>query len=134
MYRRFLVLTVSLLHCFLLASAENTVSGIIVTCSGSETCYKLSEMPTITYHEVKGVKIAQLSITGDPNPVVSIPLENGATLSITYGTYTSAGIGTISSDKIIQKDINGKKIFTGGHIIIIDREGKKHDINGITIN
>lgn len=134
MYKRFLVLAALLLPCFLLTSAENTVSGIIVTCSGSETCYKLSEVPTVSYREVKGIKNAQISITGNPNPVASIPLENGATLTITYGTYTSTGIGTIPSDKIIQKDINGKKIFTGGHIIIIDKEGKKYDINGTKIN
>lgn len=47
-----------------IASAEEPVQGIIATYDGSDTSYKLEDMPTVKYETVEGVQYALLILEG----------------------------------------------------------------------
>ncbi len=64
--------------------------GIFVWVSGSATCYQLQDFPTVTYSEVGGVTNAVLTLQGKGTPELTLPLTEGATLEVVYGTYVES--------------------------------------------
>lgn len=117
-----------------IASAEEPVQGIIATYEGSETSYKLEDMPTVKYETVEGVQNAVLYLKDQTEPVLSVALAEGKTLVIVYGEYNptaNAIEGVI--DKVSITERNGKKFIQGGKLIIIGKDGKMYDAAGIEI-
>lgn len=117
-----------------IASAEEPVQGIIATYEGSETSYKLEDMPTVKYETVEGVQNAVLYLKDQTEPVLSVALAEGKTLVIVYGEYnpTATAIEGVI-DKVSITERNGKKFIQGGKLIIIGKDGKMYDAAGIEI-
>ena len=115
------------------ASAEEPVQGIIVSYEGSETSYKLEDMPTVKCETIEGVQYAVLYLKDNPDPVLSVVLAEGKKLTVAYGEYASTGIGGVKSDKVTITERNGKKFFNGGKIIVIARDGKMYNAAGVEI-
>ena len=117
-----------------IASAEEPVQGIIATYEGSETSYKLEDVPTVKYETVEGVQNAVLYLKDQAEPVLKVALAEGKTLVIAYGEYnpTPTAIEGVT-DKVSITERNGKKFINGGKLIIIDKDGKMYDAAGIEI-
>ena len=116
-----------------IASAEEPVQGIIVTYEGSETSYKLVDMPAVKYETVEGVQNAVLYLKDQAEPVLSVALAEGKKLTIAYGEYVPTGIKGVASDKVTVTEQGGKKFIRGGKLIIIGKDGKMYDAAGIEI-
>ncbi len=117
-----------------MASAGEPVNGIIATYDGSDTSYKLEDVPTIKYETVEGVQHAVLYLKDQADPVLSVALADGKKLTIAYGEYVPTGIEGVTSDKVIITERNGKKFIKGGKLIIIGKDGKKYNATGVEIN
>lgn len=113
-----------------IASAEEPVQGIIATYEGSETSYKLEDVPTVKYEVVEDVQHAVLYLKDQAEPVLSVALAEGKTLIITYGEYVPSGIEGVATDKVTITERNGKKYINGGKLIIIGKDGKKYNAAG----
>lgn len=85
-----------------LASASADIyKGVLVTTGDQKTCYLFEEQPVMRHMIVDGVKNACLYVAGNAEPVVSVPLKNGAKLSTNFAIFTrvnlnSAGYATFS--------------------------------------
>lgn len=99
--------------------------GIFAWVKGSSTCYKLSDMPKVTYSD--GIVI--LTIGDSTIPELTLDTRNGERLEITYGIYTE--VDGIQQNKSTCVEKSGKYIY-GGKLIIVNN-GKQYDINGIEI-
>ena len=119
-----------------IASAQEPVQGIIATYEGSETSYKLEDMPTVKYETVEGVQNAVLYLKDQAEPILKVALAEGKTLVIAYGEYnpTPTAIEGVATDKVTITERNGKKFINGGKLIIIGKDGKMYDAAGIEIN
>ena len=115
------------------ALAEEPVQGIIATYEGSETSYKLEDMPTVKYETVEGVQHAVLYLKDQTTSVLSVALANGKKLTIAYGEYVPNAIEGVATDKVTITERNGKKFINGGKLIIIGKDGKMYDAAGIEI-
>ena len=118
-----------------IASAEEPVQGIIATYEGSETSYKLEDMPTVKYETVESVQYAVLYLKDQAEPVLSVALAEGKTLVVTYGEYVPPTPTAIegATEKVTITERNGKKFINGGKLIIIGKDGKMYDAAGIEI-
>ena len=116
-----------------IASADEPVQGIIATYDGSETSYKLEDMPTVKYETVEGVNHAVLYLKDQAEPVLSVALAEGKTLIITYGEYVPNGIVGVATDKVTITELGGKKFINGGKLLIIGKDGKMYDAAGVEI-
>ena len=116
-----------------IASAEEPVQGIIATYDGAETSYKLEDMPTVKYLDVEGEKYAVLYLKDQAEPVLSVILAQGKTLTIAYGEYVPTGIDGVASNKAVITERNGKKFINGGKLIIIGKDGKMYDAAGTLV-
>ena len=119
-----------------IASAEEPVQGIIATYDGSETSYKLEDMPTVKYETVEGVQNAVLYLKDQAEPVLSVALAEGKTLVVAYGEYvppTPTGIEGAATDKVTITERNGKKFIQGGKLIVIGKDGKMYNAAGVEI-
>lgn len=78
-------------------------TGVVVTDNeGQNTYYLFEEQPIVKYQDVGGVMNACLCVTGETDPVVSVPLTGGATLSVKYEVFlrvnlNNAGYATFSA-------------------------------------
>lgn len=124
MKKTLLLLAIALITS-LSAMAEEAFDGIIAYADGGETCYLLSEMPTVTYSEGNAI------LTVDGKQVATVELKDEQTLVITYGKYDPTGINTVDAEpsKVTRID----KIITGGRLIIIGKDGKQYDAAGKVI-
>lgn len=104
------------------AMAEEKLNGIIAYADGSETCYLLSEMPTVTYDKGNAI----LTIGG--KQVATIKLEGNKTLVVTYGKYVSNSIDEVGVQP--SKVTRNGKYIGGGRIVIIGKDGKQYDAAG----
>ncbi len=109
----------------------NNSDGIFVTYNGSEYCYKLTEMPTITYVEENDVKYAKLTLNDVSVPILTIELKKDVSLEIIYGSY-STEIKNVNS-KVTISTHKGKKYIIGGKLIILDKYGNQNNLNGLKI-
>lgn len=116
----------------LVASAEEPVQGIIATYEGAETSYKLEDVPAVKYETVDGVLHAVLSLKGVTEPVLSVALSEGKQLMVIYGEYESdiTGIEGAAASKATISEQNGKKIVSGGKLIVVGKDGKMYDTAG----
>lgn len=131
--RRFLLSVIMMIAGLSMASAEEPVQGIIVTYEGSETSYKLEDMPTVKYETAEGVRHAVLYLKNVAEPVLNVALADGKALVVAYGVYTPSVVEGIESDKVTITERNGRKFIQGGKLIIIGKDGKKYNANGIEI-
>lgn len=134
MFKKNLFLVLILMKSITLVHADNLYSGIIVTYSGAETCYKFSEVPIVTYSIDGEKKIAQLYLKGDSKPVIDVELYEDAKLTITYGSYITTDKNDTISNKVTIEERKGKKIFSGGRLIIVGKDGKLYSSSGYLIN
>lgn len=126
MKRKTILLLALLLSSVLHVKAdEGTVDGVFVWVNGSSTCYKLSDVPKVTYSD----GFAILTLGSSSSPELKVELKDGNSLEITFGTYS--GIKDIMSDELSKVEKNGKFI-RGGRLIII-KDGKQYDVNGTLI-
>lgn len=78
-------------------------TGVVVTVNeGQNTYYLFEEQPIVKYQDVGGVMNACLCVTGETDPVVSVPLTDGAKLSVKYDAFlcinlNAQGYGTFSA-------------------------------------
>lgn len=107
-----------------------STSGIIVTYQGAEVSYKLAETPTVIYTVKDGIKLAQLFLKNEAEPVVSIKLDNNVQLTIVYGEYKPTSIEVAEMNKASIVERNGRKYIIGGKLVIIDQHGKKYNTSG----
>lgn len=119
---------------FSMASAGEPVNGIIATYDGADTSYKLEDVPTVKYLDVEGEKYAVLYLKDQAEPVLSVILAQGKTLTIAYGEYVPTGINGVATDKVTITERNGKKFIQGGKLIIIGKDGKMYNAAGVEIN
>lgn len=118
---------------FGVANADEPIKGIIATYNGADTNYKLEDMPIIKYETVGDVQHAVLYLKGQAEPVLSVALAEGQTLTIAYGEYVPTGINGVVSDKVSITERNGKKFFQGGKLIIIGKDGKMYNAAGVLL-
>ena len=118
-----------------MAFAAEPVMGIFATYDGSEISYKLADVPIVKYDSVGAVQNAVLYLKDVEEPVLRVSLTAGVQLTIVYGEYHSdpTDIGNAKPDKAHITEQNGKKIIYGGRLIIIDKDGKMYNAEGITI-
>lgn len=106
---------------------DNTIDGIFAWVNGSNTCYKLSEIPKVTYQG----KTAILTLGDSSTPELTIELNDETMLEVTYGKYVTSGIEDIPSNSSTKVVKEGKYI-RGGQLIIV-KDGKQYSINGTEI-
>ena len=116
-----------------IASAQEPVQGIIATYEGSETSYKLEDVPTVKYETVEDVQYALLYLKDQAEPVLSVALAEGKTLTISYGEYVPTSIEGVVTDKVTITEQGGKKFIQGGKLIIIGKDGKMYNAAGVEI-
>ncbi len=117
-----------------MAFADESVMGIFATFDGSEVSYKLADVPIVKYDSVGDVQNAVLYLKDVAEPVLRVALTDGVQLTIVYGEYhSSTDIGNAKPDKAHITEQNGKKIIQGGKLIIIDKDGKMYNAEGIII-
>ena len=114
--------------------SEEDIDGIIVTYEGSDTSYKLVDMPTIKYETVEGVQHALLYMKDQTEPILNVVLAEGKKLILAYGKYVPTAIDGVATDKVTITERNGKKYINGGKLIIIGMDGKMYNIDGVEIN
>ena len=117
------------------ASAQEPVKGIIATYDGSDTSYKLEDMPIVKYETEDGVKHAVIYLKYLAEPVLRVVLSEDEQFIVTYGEYvpTSSAIEDAEQDKAVITQRNGRKIIKGGKLIIISKDGKMYDLSGVEI-
>lgn len=103
-------------------------TGVLVTNNDSQkTYYLFSEQPTVRYRTVDGVTNACLYVLGEANPIVSVPLQNGAKLSVCYDAFVrvnlnSEGYATFSAKDasfIATEGVTAYKAAVDGELITL---------------
>lgn len=111
---------------FVSASADK-YTGVLVTNGSQKTCYLFEEQPVMRRKVVDGVMNACLYVAGNADPVVSVPLENGAKLSTHFVHFTrvnlnDAGYATFSckdASYIATEGVTAYKAFVGDELITL---------------
>ena len=110
------------------ASANADCTGVLVTDNaGQKTYYLFEEQPTVKYTTVDDVVNACLYVTGKTDPVVSVPLTDGAKLTVRYDdfvrvTLNEAGYATFSAKDasfIATAGITAYKAAVDGELITL---------------
>lgn len=115
---------------------EEPIQGIIATFDGAETSYKLEDMFIIKYLDVEGELYVALYLKDLDVPILSISLAEGKELEVAYGEYvpsTPTAIEGVGNDRAVITERNGKKIVSGGKLIIIGKDGKMYNTSGVEI-
>lgn len=102
-------------------------TGILVDNGTQKTYYLFSEQPTVKYQQVEGVMNACLFAEGGETPVVSVPLQNGAKLSVCYDAFVrvnlnSEGYATFSAKDasfIATEGVTAYKAAVDGELITL---------------
>lgn len=118
-----LMLGVGVVHAEI-AKAGKTDEAVFVWLNGSSTCYRLSEMPVVSYESGAAV----LTIRGVEQ--LRVPAESIGQLTITYGIYQPPTPTSVepnaSADAVVHQV--GKYII-GGQLIIV-KDGVQYDVHG----
>ena len=110
------------------ASANAGYTGIVVSDNaGQKTYYLFEEQPAVKYQTVSDVVNACLYVTGKTDPVVSVPLTDGAKLTVRYDdfvrvTLNEAGYATFSAKDasfIATEGITAYKAAVDGELITL---------------
>lgn len=102
-------------------------TGVLVDNGTQKTYYLFSEQPTVRYQQIEGVMNACLYAVGGETPVVSVPLQNGAKLSVSYDAFVrvnlnSEGYATFSAKDasfIATEGITAYKAAVDGELITL---------------
>lgn len=102
-------------------------TGVLVDNGTQKTYYLFSEQPTVRYQNVSGVMNACLYVTGEDDPVVSVPLTDGAKLSVKFDAFVrvnlnSAGYATFSAKDasfIATEGVTAYKAAVDGELITL---------------
>ena len=102
-------------------------TGVLVDNGTQKTYYLFSEQPTVKYQEVAGVMNACLFTEGGETPVVSVPLADGAKLSVSYDAFVrinlnSEGYATFSAKDasfIATEGVTAYKAAVDGELITL---------------
>ena len=122
----FSLITAMLFSVFAYAE-EPEVMGIYAWADGDSTCYKLSDVPKVTYDEGAAV----LTIGGKEQ--LRVQLTDGAQLKITYGVYIDEPTAIEGTEqRPVQAVQQNGKYIRGGRLVII-KDGKMYDANGVKI-
>ena len=112
------------------ASANAGYTGIVVSDNaGQKTYYLFEEQPAVKYTTVDDVVNACLYVKGETSPVVSVPLTNGATLTVRYDDFVrvmlnEAGYATFSAKDasfIATAGITAYKAAVDGELITLTK-------------
>ena len=79
---------------FASANADGYTGIVVSDNEGQKTYYLFEEQPTVKYQTVDDVVNACLYITGETSPVVSVPLTNGAKLTVRYDDFVRVSLNT----------------------------------------
>lgn len=106
------------------AGASDADEAVFVWLNGSSTCYRLSEMPVVSYESGAAV----LTIRGVEQ--LRVPAESVEQLTIAYGVYQSPTPTSIEQDASANVVVHqvGKYII-GGQLIIV-KDGVQYDVHG----
>lgn len=104
-------------------------SGIMVSNGTQSTYYLFEKKPTVKYQQVDGVMNACLYVVGEASPVVSVPLQGGAKLSVLYMQANSEDLTGLDNVAISKPSVGDGKFLEDGNIIII-KNGKKYNVAG----
>lgn len=102
-------------------------TGVLVDNGTQKTYYLFSEQPIVKYQQVEGVMNACLFADGGETPVVSVPLQNGAKLSVSYDAFVrinlnSEGYATFSAKDasfIATEGVTAYKAAVDGELITL---------------
>lgn len=113
------------------ACAEEGLTGLFATYEGASVCYKLDDVPSISYTTIDDEQYAVLTFEHN-SAVVRFALEEGKTLEIVFGTYQSQTTTDTDSRTHISTE-NSCKVIRGGKLIIL-QNGKQYDAMGRLVN
>lgn len=131
--KKYLISFILMVASISLASAEDPMTGIIVTYEGAETSYLIEEVPTVKYETTGIVRYAALYLKHQEESILRVALAKDKKLIVTYGEYTPTGIDDIATDKVTITERDGMKIIQGGKLIIIGKDGRKYNVAGVEI-
>ena len=102
-------------------------TGVLVDNGTQKTYYLFEEQPTVKYTDVAGVTNACLYVTGETDPVVSVPLQDGATLKVSYEAFVrvslnNAGYATFSAKDasfVATEGVTAYKAAVDGELITL---------------
>lgn len=102
-------------------------TGVLVDDGTQKTYYLFEEQPAVKYANVGGVMNACLIAEGGETPVVSVPLQNGATLKVSYDAFVrinlnSAGYATFSAKDasfVATEGVTAYKAAVNGQLITL---------------
>lgn len=103
-------------------------TGVLVEAGTQKTYYLFSERPAVKYQQTEGgVMNACLFVEGGTTPVVSVPLQDGAKLSVRYDAFVrvnlnSEGYATFSAKDasfIATDGVTAYKAAVGGELITL---------------
>lgn len=102
-------------------------TGVLVTNGDQKTYYLFSEQPTVRYQNERGATNACLYVTGSDEPIIKVPLQDGARLSLKYDTFVqvnlnSAGYATFSAKDasfIATEGVTAYKAVVDGELITL---------------
>ena len=107
--------------------AAEEADAIYAWVDGASTCYRLTDMPKVTYQGTEAV----LSVNGTEQLRLDLGEKN---LVITYGVYQSGPSTDVEqTEQDAQTVRKVGKYIRGGHLIIV-RDGVMYDAHGRLLN
>lgn len=102
-------------------------TGVLVDNGTQKTYYLFAEQPIVRYQNEGGATNACLYVAGSDDPVVKVPLKDGAKLSVKYDAFVrvnlnSAGYGTFSAKDasfIATEGVTAYKATVDGELITL---------------
>lgn len=102
-------------------------TGVLVDNGSQKTYYLFSEQPTVKYQEVGDVMSACLFTSGSAEPVVTVALQDGAKLTVSYDAFVrvnlnSEGYATFSAKAasfIATEGVTAYKAAINGELITL---------------
>ncbi len=112
---------------FASANADGYTGIVVSDNEGQNTYYLFEEQPTVKYQSVDDVMNACLYVTGETSPLVSVPLTDGAKLTVRFEDFVrvnlnDAGYATFSAKDasfIATEGITAYKAFVNGELITL---------------
>ena len=125
--KKFLLSFILSVAAFASANADGYTGIVVSDNAGQKTYYLFEEQPTVRYTTVDDVMNACLYVTGKTDPIVSVPLTNGAKLTVRFDdfvrvTLNTAGYATFSAKDasfIATEGITAYKAAVNGELITL---------------
>ena len=125
--KKFLLSFILSVAAFASANADGYTGIVVSDNEGQKTYYLFEEQPTVKYTTVSSVVNACLYVKGKTDPVVSVPLTDGAKLTVRYDdfvrvTLNEAGYATFSAKDasfIATEGITAYKAAVDGELITL---------------